>query len=110
MKPKAEDFPNNTNDTENTENQVRRKALFSRIRSKLVAMAMAGLITLGGIKEGEANQVYFEKGPGAKLELALEPAITEEKLRAFEERLKLEEPEFLEWVARVEAKISEEID
>lgn len=92
------------------EKESRRKLFFRHVRSKLTAMAMAGFLMFGWAKEGMANQIHFEKKDQAVPEMVLEPAITQEKLRDFEERLKKEEPEFIEWADKYEAKLVEEID
>ncbi len=93
-----------------SEKEFKRQGIFNRIRYKLMAMAMAGLLALGSTKEVEADQLRFDKKEESVTELVLEPAITGEKLRNFEEYLKKEEPEFLEWVERYEAKLKEEVD
>src|SRR3989338_7190599 len=88
----------------------RREIFFRRVRSKFMAMAMAGFITLGSAGRIEANQIQFDKKGESAPEFVLEPAITQEKLHEFEEYLKKEEPESIEWLAEFETRLIEHID
>src|SRR3989338_2111613 len=88
----------------------RREIFFRRVRSKFMAMAMAGFITLGSAGRIEANQIQFDKKGESAPEFVLEPAITQEKLHEFEEYLKKEEHESIEWLAEFETRLIEHID
>ncbi len=92
------------------EREVPKKIFFRKIRSKLVALAAAGLVTLGFATEGRADQIHFEKKAESAPEIVLEPAITTEKLDKFEEKLRAEEPEFWRWLVQYEKELIAQLD
>jgi len=76
-----------------------------------MAMALAGFITLGGpLEKSYADQIHVAKQEGTVPEFVLEAGITEQKLDAFEKKLKEEEPEFWGWFEYYEESVVKELD
>ncbi|KKT82641.1 MAG: hypothetical protein A3B99_04770 [Candidatus Yanofskybacteria bacterium RIFCSPHIGHO2_02_FULL_44_12b] len=83
-----------------------------KISSKLMTMALAGFLTFGPgtTRESYANQLKISQRENSAPQFVVENGLTEEKLKAFEERLKREEPEFIIWLGSFENKVNKELD
>ena len=89
---------------------LKRNIFFRKIKSKLMTLAMAGLVTLGSGSKAAADQIHFEKKSGSIAEITIEPAITAEKLHDLEVHLQNEEPEFWQWLMKYETDLKQQLD
>jgi len=90
-----------------------KKKFFSGLKSRFLAFATAGFLTLGGgWEKGFADQLKIKipDKKGAPVEFVLETAITDEKLTNFKEKIIREEPEFARWIERYIESVKSQLD
>lgn len=106
-KIKINDNPENT---EEKLDKIKRR-FFSGLKNRLLALATAGFITLGaGWARELSQQLEIEDKKGAVAEFILEREVTNETLVNFKEKIKKEEPEFVELANNYKRELREQLD